>query len=251
MYEALAGKRPPVGTYADLAATNEAIAPEIDDLIVKCLVEDREQRLNSLKAFTTQLEGALRPTRPLSEVLSHGKLHELAAAIERYTPQEFAKLPAGQRGLILAKVTDIVGSGDDRLEFAAEHFLRILLITGLRLPKNDYREIVVPAIEWAFQRDFNGRLGKNHIRVALEQAASASDGDAHSVLMEEFAKFLSQVELDEQEPWYFHALREVIEALLANPAGSTDPDNLLDALRRINKVQRSRSSGSWSPVVRA
>jgi len=244
LYEALAGKRPPVGGYAELAATNEAIPPQIDELILKCLEESRDQRLASLRSFVAQLEGALRPSRPLSEVLAHGRLHELAAAIEAYTPREFVKLPAGQRGLILVKMADIVGSGDPRLVFASEQFLGLLLYRGMLLPRADYLEIVAPAIRWAFQLEFEGRKGKDSLRRAPEEAASAAEGDAHEVLKEEFARFLSASDLEKQEGWYLHAVREVIEALLANPSCMSGAEALTKALRTVNQIQRSRQPGS-------
>jgi serine/threonine-protein kinase len=246
LYEALAGKHPPMGVYVELAATNEAIPPEIDELIVKCLEENKDRRLSSLKEFIKQLEGALRPSRPLSEILSQGKLHELAAAIEPYTPREFAQLPLGQRSLILEKMADIVASDDPRLELASEQFLRLLLIRGLHLSRQDYREVVVPAIEWGFARPFGGRTGKYHVRQALEQAATTADGDAHHVLMEEFSKFVAQVDIEDQENWFLHGLREIISALLANPACISGAEHLVNGLRRLNKIQRSRPvSGAW------
>ena len=87
------------------------------------------------KTFSARLSGALRATKPLSEVLAHGKLHELAAALEELTAEDFLKLPAGQRALILTKVTDVVASGDTRLETASEQFLDLLLSIGLLLDK--------------------------------------------------------------------------------------------------------------------
>jgi serine/threonine-protein kinase len=246
LYEALAGKRPPVGAYVELAATNEAIPPEIDELILHCLEDSREQRLASLKSFVTHLDGALRPSRPLSEVLAHGRLHELAAAIELYSPGELAKLPAGQRGLILAKVADIVSSDDPRLMFAAEQFLSLLLTRGIYLAGADYSEIVQSAISWAFERSFEGKLGKDSLRRALEQAATVAEGDAHEVLRTEVTAFLARVSLDDRDAWYLHAVRDVVEALLANPACTTGAEDLARGLRRVNEIQRRRpATGRW------
>lgn len=240
LYEALAGKRPPVGGYIELAAANEAIPPEIDELILKCLEEVPEQRLNSLKSFVAQLEGALRPSRPLSEVLAHGRLHELGAAIEPYSASDFAKLPAGQRGLILAKVADVVTSEDSRLEFAAEQFMGLLLTRGLYLPPSDYRELVTPAISWAFELKFGGAVGKDSLRRALEQAATLSEGAAHQVLKEEFEAFLARAAFEAQGTWYLQAVRDVVEALLANPACTTGAEQLAQTLRKVNQIQRAR-----------
>ena len=95
-YEVLAGKRIPPASYEPLAAANEAIPPQIDELILDCL-EPKERRLESARLFMARLAGALsQPSKPLSDVLAHGKLHELASAIEGLSPSEFVALPAGQ-----------------------------------------------------------------------------------------------------------------------------------------------------------
>lgn len=243
LYEALAGHRPPVGQYEELAATNEAIPPEIDGLILSCLGEPTQRP--SVKGFTSQLAGALRPSRPLSEVLAHGRLHELAAAIQPYTSADFIKLPAGQRALILAKVGDIVESKEPGLIYASEQFLNLLLTRGILLNKEQYREIVRPAIQWGFREEFSDRLGKDSIRRTIEEAAYSVQGDAHNVLREEFESFLSEVKLENQDGWLLHAVRDVITTLLANPDCADENANLVTALREVNRIQRSRPSGTW------
>jgi len=240
LYEALAGKAIPVGHYEALSSINEAIPPQIDDLIRDCLLP-KERRLNSAKAFSSRLAGALQPVRPLSEVLMHGKLHELANAIEDFTPSEFMKLPGGQRALVLAKVADIVCSGDPHLEYASERFLELLLTRGILLDKNTYREIVNPAIRWGFQLNFDNILGRDSIRRALERAASEARADAHEVLREEFVSFLENTNLEAKEDWYLHAVRAVLQCLLANPSCTSGETALVEALRTANRIQRSRS----------
>jgi serine/threonine protein kinase len=97
-YEVLAGKRIRPGNYEPLAA-NEAIPPLIDDLILDCL-EQKERRISSAKLFIARLNGALsQSSKPISDILAHGRLHELATAIEGLTPSAFAGLPAGQKVL--------------------------------------------------------------------------------------------------------------------------------------------------------
>ena len=103
LYEGLAGHRIPIGDYEELSAVNETIPPQIDDLIRDCLML-RDRRVDSVKNFSDRLSGALRATRPLSEILAHGRLHELAAALQGLSPDEFIKLPEGQRELILVKL---------------------------------------------------------------------------------------------------------------------------------------------------
>ena len=118
LYEAIAGKHIPVGDYEPLSAGNEAIPPEIDDLIRDSLLP-KEQRLKSAKNFNQRLSGALRSSKPLSDVLVHGKLHELATAIEQFSSTEFVRLPKGQQSLIRAKMADIVDSGEPNWEDVA------------------------------------------------------------------------------------------------------------------------------------
>ncbi len=149
-------------------------------------------------------------------------------------------LPAGQRDLLISKITDVVASNEDNLELASEQFLQLMLTRGVFLPKADYRDLVAPAIEWAFERTFGSRLGKSSLRDALEEASFTSRGDAHAVLMEEVTKFLGRVRLEDKEDWFLHAVREVIVALMANPSCMEGSTELKNALRNVNKIQRSR-----------
>jgi serine/threonine protein kinase len=165
-YEVLAGKRIPPASYEALAA-NEAIPPQIDELILDCL-EPKERRLESARLFMARLAGALsQPSKPLSDVLAHGKLHELSSAIEGLSPAEFAALPAGQRVLILSKIVDVVGSNDYSLIYASERLLQLLLTRGVLLDSESYREIVHPSFRWAFEKDFDGRIGRDPFRKTL------------------------------------------------------------------------------------
>ena len=243
LYEVLAGKRIPVGDYEPLSAANEAIPPEIDNLIRASLLP-KEQRLSSAKTFSHRLSGALRPSKPLSDVLVHGKLHELATAIEHFSPIEFMRLPKGQQSLILAKVADIVDSGESKLEYASGRFLELLLNLCLLVEKDSYRVLVVQAVSWAFEKQFNGQIGRDSIRRSLEKASHEASGGAYEVLREEFEKFLERTELHEQEEWYLHAVRNVLQNLLANPSCTRGESVLVEALRKANQIQRSRSRPS-------
>jgi serine/threonine protein kinase len=238
-YETLSGKRIPPGNYEPLAS-NEAISPLIDDLILSCL-EPKERRLSSARVFQAQLTGALsQPSKPLSDVLAHGRLHELGSAIENMTPAEFAALPLGQKFLIIAKVSDVVSSNEYSLEYAGERFLQLMLTRGLLLGKEDYREIADPAIKWAFERSFGGSLGKDSLRKSLEEAAFLARDGAYEVLQEELLGFVGNLDLADKVDWYLHTLREVIEAMMANPTCDTGAAQLGDALRKINRAQRSK-----------
>lgn len=240
LYEALAGKAIPVGDYEELSVANEAIPPQIDNLIQDCLLP-RDRRLESAKTFSVRLSGALRATRPLSEILAHGKLHELAAALGAFSAEDFSKLPEGQKVLILAKVTDVVASGETRLQFASEQFLNLLLSRGLLLDKDTYREIVRPAVEWAFGGKFGETFAASaSIQRSLEQAAYVARGAAHDVLREEFVEYLKGVDFEKKENWYLQGIRDQVETLLANPSCTSGATELVNFLKTINRVQRAR-----------
>jgi serine/threonine protein kinase len=245
LYEVLAARRIPVGHYEPLSSTNEAIPPQVDELIEDCLLP-RDQRLDGMRVFTSRLSGALQPAKPLSDVLAHGRLHELALSIEVFTASDFINLPEGQRSLILTKIVDIIHSGDPKLDFACERLIEIVLTRGLLLEKEEYREIVEPAIRWAFEKEFGSYVGRPSIRRALEEAASEARSQAHEVLKQEFASYLSGVNLQEKEEWYLHGVREVLVALLANPAAASGTADLVKVLRSVNKIQRSKSTRQYN-----
>ena len=249
-WETLAGKRMAVGNYEYLASTNEAIPEAIDELIIDCL-EQKERRLNSARLFSTRLTGALsQPSKPLSDVLAHGKLHELASVIEEMDATGIRNLPAGQRVLIITKIVDVVGSNEHQLAYAAERFLDLMLIRGVLLDKEDYRDIAKPAIQWAFEREFTNGVGKESLRDRMEKAAFVARDGAYDVLTEEILAYLQTVELSGKEDWYLHTMREVIEALMANPECNTVASDLGAALRNLNRVQRSKpwrtASRTWA-----
>ena len=247
-YEALAGKRMAVGNYEYLASANEAIPESIDALIIDCL-EPKERRINSARLFSTRLAGALsQPSKPLSDVLAHGKLHELASVIEEMSPSEFMSLPPGQRVLIITKIADVVGSNEYQLAYAAERFLHLMLTRALLMDRDDYEEIARPAIQWAFERQSaGGGIGKESLRHALEKAAFIARDRAYDVLTEQILAYLQTVDLAVKEDWYLHTMREVIEALMANPSCDAAASSLGVALRNLNRIQRSKPWRATAP----
>ena len=238
LYEVLAGKRITIGQYEELSAANEAISPQIDSLIRDCLLI-REKRIPNAKTFHQRFTTVLASNKPLSDVLAHGRLHELAAALEELTPSDFVKLQIGQRVLILEKVRTVTTATDDRLVFAAEELLELLLSRGLLLPKEDYSEIVRPAVEWAFGIHNTSRSGQN-IRSALESAAYDSRGDSHSIIVEEVCAKLKGCDWSSKPDWFLHSVREILSTLLANPSCATGVTDLRRILRTVNELQNSR-----------
>jgi serine/threonine protein kinase len=244
-FEVLAGKRMPVGGYEYLSA-NEAIPETIDGLILDCL-NPRERRLSSARLFSARLTGALaQPRRQLSDVLAHGKLHELGTVIEDMSSSEFMALPRGQRVLILTKIVDVVGSNEHNLMYAAERFLQLMVTRGVLMEKEDYREIASPAVRWAFEKHFEASVGRESIRKSLEEAAFLARDGAYEVLTEEILEYMKDVELQSKEDWYLHTMRDVVEALMANPECEAGASELGAILRNINRVQRAKPWRSGS-----
>ena len=239
LYEALAGNPIPLGQYRELSVSNEAIPPQVDDLIRDCLLP-KARRVDSAKSFSERLAGSMRTLKPLSDVLVQGRLHEVASAIEELNAEEFINLPAGQRALILAKLAEITGS---QLEAASVELLDLLLARGILLPKEDYREIVKLAIEWGFAKRFKtGSIGSDPLRRALAKAASQARSPAHEVLREELAAFLNEHNLDDENDlgWFLHSIRQVLQTLLANPNCLTGATELARTLKSVVSLQRSR-----------
>ena len=240
LYEALSGKRIPQGLYEELSLINQAIPPQIDDLVRSCL-EPRDRRIESAKAFGVQLLSAFSANRPLSEVLAHGRLHEIAVALQDMTADDFMKLPAGQRTLILVKLDDVVESSEPNLQLAAAQFLELLLTRGILLEKESYRRIVGPAINRGFERDFGQYMGRRTLRDALQSAASVARIEAYAVVEEEFIAFIERAELNGMPAYLLHECRGVLQALLANPTCNAGAKRLAEALRRVNREQSERT----------
>ena len=240
LYEALAGEPIPQGQYRELSVINQAIPPGIDELVHSCL-ESKENRIQSAKLFASRLSTALVPTRPLSEVLSHGRLHEIALALREVTPKTFMQLPDGQRALILVKLDDLVSGDDPALKYARAEFLELLIIRGLLLGKVNYHEISAAAVKQAFEAEFDGRIGRRTLRDAIEEAASLAQGDVFDTLAEDFLAFVDRTNLENQEGWLLQEIREILQALLANPSCTSASSALAQALRRVNQAQRARS----------
>jgi hypothetical protein len=66
--------------------------------------------------------------------------------------------------------------------YAAERLMQLMLTRGVLLNKEEYQDIARPAIEWAFEKHFDGRVGREPLRLALEEAAFlARDGYVRSI----------------------------------------------------------------------
>ena len=216
----------------------KTLSQQIDTLIRDCILL-LDKRLSSARLFGQRLTTAFASNKPLSDVLAHGRLHELAAALEELTASDFVKLPMGQRVLILEKVATVTTSSDQRLIYAAGEMLELLLSRGLLLPKDDYREIVCPAVEWGFGKQSHSQGGRS-IRGALESAAYESRGDSHDIIVEEICSKLGSCDWDSEADWFLHAVREITSTLLANPSCTSKLVELRKILRTVNRIQNSR-----------
>lgn len=241
LFEALAGKKIAQGQYEELSALNETIPPQIDALVLECLAPV-EQRVHSAKEFETRLMGALTPQKPLSEVLATGRLHEIALAIGELSSEEFAGLPAGQRALVLAKMEDIVASESVELRAASESFLSLLTTRGLRIDADEYRDIISPAIRWSFEHSDPEYtfVGSPSIRRSIVEAARQARAQAHDVLSEEIANFFEVLDLSSVDAWQLNGARDILEALLSNPACGDAASRLGTLLRSVNAAHRAQ-----------
>jgi hypothetical protein len=89
---------------------------------------------------------------------------------------------------------------------------------------------------------FFTRLGKLTLRDSIEEASFIARGDAYQVLTDEFTKLLERTNLEDREVWFLHAVREVIAALMANPACVSSSPELKKAFKAANKIQRSHAT---------
>ena len=238
LYEVLAGRRFPVGDYDYLSVLNEAIPSQIDELIRDC-ISSREARVASAKDFASRMQAASYSARPLSEILAHGRLSELASALGDLDASEFMQLPAGQRALILAKVEDVVASDDDKLIYAGEELLQLMIVRGLYLADDDYKPLIEASVRWAFVKRFGAYEGSNRIRDALEQSCHSARGGSHNTIANTICAFFESVSLPTKADWYLHTVRQIITTLLANATCQQEvASRLVKLLREVNRAQR-------------
>jgi hypothetical protein len=142
---------------------------------------------------------------------------------------------------VLVKLEDVVGSDDPKLEYAAIQLLELLLTRGLLLDKESYRQIVGPAISRGFDAAYESRISRRSLRDALEKASAEAQPESHSVIEEEFVKFMEGAILGDTPDFVLHEMREVIQALMSNPACTTGAKKLAECLRRVNRAQTERT----------
>lgn len=147
-YEALSGDLPLPGNYNGLSDANEAIPPAIDDLIRKCLATEKQHRIESAKDFIDLLRQATRTDIPLSSLLTDTRLHEILAALNQLSPEEFHAKNRGQRLLIISRLKDLIRTDRRELTLATASLISSLLHLATYEEGKHYRIVVEAALKW-------------------------------------------------------------------------------------------------------
>lgn len=239
-YEALSGELPLPGNYKGLSDANEAIPPAIDDLIRKCLATEKQHRIESAKDFIDLLRQATRTDIPLSSLLTDARLHEILAALNQLSPEEFHAKNKGQRFLIISRLKDLIRTDRLELTLATASLISSLLHLATYEEGKLYRIVVEAALKWGFDKQYGDWVGNEDIRQELISVAKLQIGTAHAIISGEFLKFVdkfkSEGDFRSLWGWYVHDLRKIVVALLANPECDNDAEKLNDFYELINRA---------------
>ena len=239
LYECLAGFRPTVGEYKQLNSLNEAIPPSVDELILSCLTIDRNKRLKSATEFHRRLIKALLPHTELSETLTQGSLHEIQAAISNMSPPEYANLPAGQRRLILSRVSDLVKVDQPRLRNAVALLLAELVRVSYTLSSSHYSFFVQQGMKYGYEVQFGDQWwGNEQIRKNLNDVIFEVNEETHREISSIVIDLMKNADdLETKSKWYYHDLRILLQHLLANIHCSEElADSIGYHLDRVNEI---------------
>ena len=218
LYETLAGHLPHPGQYQALSDANEAIPPSIDELIRKCLIQDRNHRIPTAEAFIDELRLAIRTDIPLSSLLTDARLHEILAALVQLSTEDFHAKPRGQRLLILNRLKDLVRTDRQELRTATGELIKHLLRLAALETAADYSPVVEVAFAWGFDKTVTASWqGNQEVREGLIDAAKTANHTAHAVISQSYLKHVGAKQLETLPGWYHHDLRKIVVALLANP----------------------------------
>jgi len=238
LYECLAGTKPIVGGYHYLSSLNESIPPAIDELIIRCLKENPEDRVQSAAEFNLILNRALEPHASFSATLTQGSLYEVQLAISAMSPSAYASLPLGQRLAIMARLKDLVRVNESRLQRAVAALLSELVRTGHSSRAQDYEVILSNSLDYGYERSYSDKwTGNDSIRKALNESAVIVDEKVHNIYSTKILEYLNQTDLDSKDKWYFHDLRIMLQSLLANPfCSEPNAESLAEKLDHINLI---------------
>jgi serine/threonine protein kinase len=236
LYETLAAHLPVGGGYESLSDANEAIPPSIDELIKACLVIDKSKRLSEAKEFARRLQGSFRTDVPLSQLLMDARLHELHAALQVMSAEEFSAKPAGQKLLIITRIKDLLRT--DKLQGPTADMLALLVRLAIEESSEQYKIIIDAAYEWGYEKQYGERWkGNDGIRESLIEAAKTASNVSHAVLSSSIIEFTQRVGVDEKDGWYYHHMRVNLIGLLANPQCSeASAEKLATLYDKVNEI---------------
>lgn len=237
LYETLSGHLPHPGQYQDLSEVNEAIPPSIDELIRKCLIQDREHRIAKASDFVVELREAIRTDIPLSSLLTDARLHEIQAALNQLSPEEFHAKPRGQRLLILNRLKDLLRTDKEQLRLATAQLILSLLRLAALESSSEYQPVIDASFAWGFDKQEKDHWqGDTDIRQGLVTAAKQVKETAHEAIAKGYLDFIADKQLEGLPGWYHHDLRRIVVALLANPACGDTAGDLANFYDHLNKV---------------
>ena len=238
LYEVFSGHLPLPGQYQSLADLNEAIPPAVDELIRKCLTQDKKHRISDTQDFIQELQETIRTDIPLSSLLTDARLHEILAALNQLAPEEFHAKPIGQRLLIINRLKDLLRLEKKELQLATGQLIIALIRLAIFESPNDFEGIVEAAFQWGFDKRYTEDWqGEQDIRNALIATAKQANEEALNVLSKGYLEFVNDKPLSDLPGWSHHDLRKIVIALLANPKCgdvATDLAKFYDLLNQVS-----------------
>jgi serine/threonine protein kinase len=245
LYECLAGARPSVGGYRPLSIVNESIPPSVDALIQEALREEPERRPAAANAFSERLAKSLRPHGDFTTTLAEGSLHEIQLALNAMDPVSFSALPAGQRVLLVTRLTDLTSVDEERLRPAVASLLAELVRLAHETKPDSYTIIIKNTFEYGYEKQYGEAWwGNGPARQALNSVALHSGRVAQSLIADEVLGRVGGAGFSEKQGWYFHDLRILLQNLLTNPACPDDKaEPLGKALSMVNEISHQTDSG--------
>ncbi len=244
LYEALSGQFPRAD-YARLSDSSEAIPPSVDDLIRDCLHRDPSKRVQSAKDFSYRLRAAFRTNVPFSQILTEARLHEIQAALQAMSADEFHGKPRGQRLLIVTRLKDLMRTHKPILERPTADMIALMVSLAVYEEPDDYRNIVNSAYDWGYERTYGASWkGQEVIRAAINEVSRTAPKEAHAEITKAFLAFVEGKKFADMPNWYCHDLRINSMNLLANPNCETDADELATVYDAINAASHEAASDS-------
>jgi len=175
-------------------------------------------------------------------VLSQGALHEIQTALSQLDSYNYINLPAGQRRLLTSRIKDLVRVDEPKLRNAVASLLAELIRIGYRGRDSDYESLVAKGLIYGYKKKYSESwTGNIQIREVFNDVAKECHDIAHKTLTKATLEFVgSEQEIDNEESWFYHDMRILLQNLLAN--GHCDDDSadcLGDKLDEVNEISHS------------